>query len=619
MPATGISRFSPRIPVRGFARIVNADPVTGRPAVLGEIAEAVVALDAFGRSWGHSGVIPLDDLRPERPELHDLLIRLAEGRLGPAQLLVRFDGTDAAVVQEDPLPLTPDAQLRFSHALFQAGAIGEAEFLAAVPPSALAPATARLEPGRNRHLREVGMGTPFSGAPFTGILAPHLEAVSDRAVVAVVDRIEANHTALTKDPRCVGICALRGSGADHFALLARERGFPYVILEGYRLDDEGLGRGELRIPFGTSVTVDTTDGRIYVGEGAIERVQTDPAGLAALRLLAERRSPVSLRLNIDAADDLAGDSMGETAGVGLLRTEHMLRRGGMDGALRAYLEASEREARTRALADFGTFFRREFTRCFALAGGRPIAFRLLDYPLHELRGAQAREVNPMLGLRGVRQGLRWPPLYLAQIDALFDAAATAREQGIPLEALEILVPLISHVAELRAIRAMVTVRYARHADSVLPPLRLGAMVETPAAALDAEAIASECDFLSFGTNDLTQFTLGLSREDYGPILRAYRWAGLSTPDPFEALPPAVLGLIRDAARRARRANPRLVLGLCGAHAAEDQVLALCTAGLLDYVSVPGRLVPVAKLRAIRLGASRGAVTIAGGNADAGRD
>jgi pyruvate,orthophosphate dikinase len=205
----------------------------------------------------------------------------------------------------------------------------------------------------------------------------------------------------------------------------------------------------------------------------------------------------------------------------------------------------------------------------------------------------------MLGVRGVRQGLQWPALYRAQIEALLQAATWVQQQGLPLHTVEIMVPLVSFVEEVYTVR-----RWVEQALAVLPggqslPVKVGAMIETPAAALSAAQLANACDFLSFGTNDLTQFALGLSREDYPPVLWNYRQHHLLQHDPFQSLHPTILKMVHEAAGRAKQTRPAIMLGLCGAHAADPQVFELCKTGLLDYLSVPRYHLPLVKLQAIQ--------------------
>lgn len=575
-PGPEVAGAGTELPGTGYGRLTNADPVTGTPALLGEWAARREVLESPGVSARERRVRPLP------AGVGEALGRRVGPRTSPTCWLLGFGARGARVVREEPLPLSPEARFEFFHQLLREGRVDEDTFLRAVPPGVLLPGEARLAEGLNGHLSPVTRGLPLGGGVTCGTLrhgdSPGGPQDLTRPRIVVVDRVEAHHVALFHDPLCRGLLALRGSPADHFALLARERGFPYLVLEGHRLDGAALRGPGRDLALGTTVTVDFSGGVVYEGRGVLARA-AHPAAEVVGVLLRGRPGPVPLRLNLDAAGDLA-QAPGEAAGIGLWRTEHLLRRAGLEGPLREVLEAGG--GAPDALAALVEGQGREFARGLAWAAGRPVAVRLLDFPLHELGGQLAGEVNPMLGLRGVRQGLRWPQLYRAQLLALRWAARAVPGPASPLE---VIVPLVNGAEEVRLVRAWVEETWK---DAPAVP-RVGAMVETPAAALLAGRLAAECDALAFGTNDLTQFTLGLSREDYPAVLRAHREHGLWPHDPFGRLHPAVLRLIRTAAAEARAAHPDVRLSVCGAHVADPGVLDLCREGLIDHLSVPRHL------------------------------
>jgi len=592
------------VPKRGYVLVVNANPRTGVPTVLGELTQNVDELDTFGLSWRQLRTVPLYKLIHQQPRLHQKIVDLAQSRKTPTQLLIRFSGQELELLKEQPLALSSSCALRYFYQLLQERRIGAAEFLRAISPETVMQRSAHLDLRQNSHLTLVTQGTPISGGPVKGVLVRDqdismLRSGNSAGYIVLIGRIEAHHTALLNEPDCVGVLALRGSPADHFALIAREKSFPYMILEMHAMNDTELRCPTRALPFGTFLTADFTTGHVYLGDGVLDWKQEDPAIATARQLLTERDSPIPLRLNVDTADDMSDGLPTDVTGIGLLRTEHMLRRGGMEGMLRQFMESKDEQAQKEALAAFYDFFYREFVRCFTFARGFPVTIRLLDYPLHELGGSLSTEVNPMLGLRGVRQGIQWPALYLAQIEAMLQAAISARGQESPLRKVEVMIPLVDFVEEVREVR-----RWVLQCRQALPACRdlviqVGTMIETPAAALIADALAQECDFLSFGTNDLTQFSLALSREDYPQLFRGYRQHNLLHKDPFESLHPIVLQFVRDAAARAKQTRPSIVVGLCGTHAADPQVLDLCRKGLLDYLSVPRHQLPRVKLQAIQ--------------------
>jgi pyruvate,orthophosphate dikinase len=586
------------LPAAGYARLVNADPMTGVPAVLGEVAETLAGLDAHRPPPRVIIGLPLD--RRVQGAAAGVAARCA-----PTVLVVRLDEEGWEVVRDERLDLAPEALLRFLHARWEDGRLGDDAFLRAVPTDVLELARPRIDWRRSAALVPLTKGLPICGVPRKGVLAPadpHPPAAERGPYLALVDRVDARHTVLLDDPRCSGMLALRGSRADHFALLAQERGLGYLILEGHRLDARGLGIGTQVVPFGTLLTIDFYSGEVYAGDGVIAAQGEEPKVRTVRALLAARSSPIPLRLNVDAADDLGEAFPLEASGVGLLRTEHLLRRGRQEEPLRRLLIPDGERADPGVCEQLRAFFAHEFARLLRLAQGRPVTVRLLDFPLHELRspdlGIRAGEVNPMLGLRGVRQGVRWPHLYRLQIEALLMAGAAVTASGTRIAPLELCVPLVTLVEEVELVRRWVEQAREATAGCAGIPVVLGAMVETPAAVLAAGDIARRCNFLSFGTNDLTQLVLGLSREDYLPVLRSYQRHGLLRHDPFAALDPVVVRAIEMAARHAREANPGVVLGLCGAHAEDPSTLALHAAGLLDYLSVSLTRLSHAKLRAL---------------------
>lgn len=589
---------------KGYARLVNANPMTGAPAVLGEVAEMLQDLIPHGALSRPPRTVPLSRHPQARPGcLQDVIADMARRR-APTCLLVRFDQEGWEVLRDERLDLPPRALLRYLHELWENGRLSDEELLRQVPAEILSLARARVDVDGRRSacVTEVTRGSPICGAVGKGVLVPG-DPVDPRSLsrpdryLALVDRVDARHTRLLSDPGCQGVLALRGSRADHFALLAQERQFPYLILEGHRVTAQGLEAGARLVPFGTFLTVDFGSGAVYAGDGAVEILDEGPEVRTVRTLLAARSSPVPLRLNVDALEDLGDAFPPEASGIGLLRTEHLLRRGRQEELLRRLLTAEGEQVEPSARAQLRAFFVQQFGGFLRLAQGRPVTVRLLDFPLHELHN-RAGEVNPMLGLRGVRQGVRWPHLYHLQIEALLEAAAAVSASGSPVAALELCVPLVVLAKEVDLIRGWVAQAHHAVAGSTDLVVNVGAMVETPAALLTAHTLARQCDFLSFGTNDLTQLVLGLSREDYPAVLQAYRRRALLAADPFETLHPIVATAVRESAQRIRRANPEVVIGLCGAHAGDPFTPQLYAEGLIDYASVPRERLSHVKLRAL---------------------
>jgi pyruvate,orthophosphate dikinase len=332
-----------------------------------------------------------------------------------------------------------------------------------------------------------------------------------------------------------------------------------------------------------------------------------------------------VRANADQPAQAAAALALGAEGIGLCRTEHMFFGPGKIAPMRRMILSSTSEERRAALLELLPLQRADFDGLFSAMGGRPVIIRLLDPPLHEFlprdeagvrevaaamgisvgeverRSAELAETNPMLGLRGCRLGVTHPEISEMQTRAVFEAACdVAARGGAPRP--EIMVPLVGDVRELehqaRIVRETANAVFAERGRRI--PYQIGTMIEVPRAAITAGEIAREAEFFSFGTNDLTQTTYGLSRDDVGPVLRAYLEKGIYSSDPFATLDRNGVGeLIREAAAKGRAARPGLELGICGEHGGDPASIALCDELGLDYVSCSPSRVPIARLAAAR--------------------
>jgi pyruvate,orthophosphate dikinase len=339
---------------------------------------------------------------------------------------------------------------------------------------------------------------------------------------------------------------------------------------------------------------------------------------------ADAERDLGVRANADTPAEARMARDFNVDGLGLCRTEHMFFDESRITVMREMILAESASDRRAALDRLLPMQRADFEEIFAIMRGLPVTIRLLDPPLHEflphepadmaalaaamglpearLR-ARARalfEVNPMLGLRGVRLGITVPEIYEMQARAIFEAAiAVNRDAGAPMIP-EVMIPLVSANREVELIKTRVDAvaeAVQREQDAPLD-YRLGVMVETPRAALRAGDIAADCAFLSFGTNDLTQMTYGLSRDDAGRFMRDYVNQGVFPEDPFHTLDLEGVGeLMLIAARRGRARNPGITLGLCGEHGGDPSSVRFCKLAGFDYVSCSPYRVPIARLAA----------------------
>jgi pyruvate,orthophosphate dikinase len=373
---------------------------------------------------------------------------------------------------------------------------------------------------------------------------------------------------------------------------------------------------------GTVITLDGSTGEVMLGE--VPTVQPELVGdFGTLMNWADAHRRLRVRTNAETANDCLTAREFGAEGVGLCRTEHMFFDPERIAAVREMILADSEAGRRAALDRLLPAQRSDFEQIFRIMAGLPVTIRLLDPPLHEFlphaeeefaevartsgvdletlrrRAAELSEANPMLGHRGCRLGITYPEIYEMQARAIFEAAVTVAKDGeAPLP--EVMVPLVATRAELRIIRELIE----RTAEQVFADqggrieYLVGTMIELPRAALAAASIAEEASFFSFGTNDLTQTALGVSRDDAGRFLGEYVEKGIFARDPFVSLDVEGVGeLIAIAVERGRGARPGLKLGICGEHGGDPASIAFCESAGLDYVSASPYRVPIARLAA----------------------
>jgi pyruvate,orthophosphate dikinase len=333
---------------------------------------------------------------------------------------------------------------------------------------------------------------------------------------------------------------------------------------------------------------------------------------------------MKVRANAETPNDARMARRFGAEGIGLCRTEHMFFDGGRIVAMREMIVAETIEGRRAALAKILPMQRDDFVELFRIMKGLPVTVRLLDPPLHEFlpntrsemeevakaagvsvdhvaqRAAMLKESNPMLGHRGCRLGITYPEVYEMQARAIFEAAALVKEEtGETVEA-EIMIPLVAIPREFSILKEMVDRVEAEvtKARGIALSYTVGTMIELPRACLLADKIAADAEFFSFGTNDLTQTTYGLSRDDAARFLQEYERRGILAIDPFISLDPDGVGeLVKLAAERGRRTRPDLKLGICGEHGGDPASIRFCAKVGLDYVSCSPFRVPIARLAA----------------------
>ncbi|MBV7410768.1 putative PEP-binding protein [Maritimibacter sp. DP1N21-5] len=536
------------------------------------------------------------------------------------------------------VPRSPRANLIIAVALARDAIISEEEAVVRVPPRSLTEMLhSQVDPEGPRDVLVSGIAASPGGATgkivFSSRAAQAL-AAKDEACILV--RRETTPEDIRGMHAAKGVLTERGGITSHAAVIARGLGLPCVVgANDMKLDGKAktlVMRDGRILREGDVITIDGAKGEALFG--AVPMLEPDLGDeFQALLAWADRARDIGVRANADTPADAQKARMFAAEGIGLCRTEHMFFERDRLLAMREMIFADKSEDRRAALDRILPMQRADFAELFRIMQGQPVTIRLFDPPLHEFlpqghegmaelaealdlnvtavtrRVEALSEFNPMLGMRGVRLGITVPEIYDMQARAIFEATLDASETGGKPVVPEVMIPLVSAKREVEivkaridAVAAAVKAERGREFD-----YRLGVMVETPRAALRAGEIAQHAAFLSFGTNDLTQMTYGLSRDDAGRFMGRYVQQGVYAEDPFHMLDVEGVGELLDiGAERGRRANPDVVLGICGEHGGNPESIAFCRDAGFDYVSCSPFRVPVARLAAAHLAiASRG--------------
>jgi pyruvate,orthophosphate dikinase len=488
--------------------------------------------------------------------------------------------------------------------------------------------------------KRIGRGLPSSPGAACGravFSAADAEAWAERGEPVILVRVETSPEDIAGMHAAEGILTTRGGMTSHAAVVARGMGKPCVSGAGeLRVDvaAKALLAAGATVREGDTLTIDGSTGEVMLGR--VPTIQPEITGAFA-RVMAwvDEFRVLGVRANAETPEDARTARRFGAEGIGLSRTEHMFFDPERIVHMREMILAADGERRRKALARLLPHQRKDFIELFTLMEGLPVTIRLLDPPLHEFlprgeaetaavakaagvdvqavktRVLQLEETNPMLGLRGCRLALLYPEIYEMQARAIFEAAAHLVRAGKRVEP-EVMIPLVINRPEFDALKALVDEVAGRVMEETKTRLKylVGTMVELPSAALNAGDIAKTAEFFSFGTNDLTQTVLGLSRDDAGSFLGVYFEKGLLAADPFVTVDQASVGeLVRIGAERGRAARPSLKIGICGEHGGDPKSVAFCHEVGLDYVSCSPYRVPIAKLAAAQAalgGAAEGA-------------
>ena len=519
------------------------------------------------------------------------------------------------------------AAVRIAVEMVAEGAISEEEAVARIPPNDL---NQLLHPtiDTSAHLDHLTTGLPASPGAASGTVvfnADRAEELGKKGNPVILVRRETSPEDFHGMVVARAILTARGGMTSHAAVVARGMGKPCVAGAQEIEVDEEAGRLTVRgraVAEGEWITVDGSTGKVFAGQTKlIAPILSEH--FKQLMGWTDRMRHLRIRVNADTpADSHRGRDFG-AEGIGLCRTEHMFFEGERLPAMREMILAEDEGGRKKALAKLLPMQRADFEGIFRAMEGYPVTIRLLDPPLHEFLPKAAEEIaelarqmgktvkdvqriidnlseiNPMLGLRGCRLGIMYPEITAMQARAIFEAACTVAERKGRVQP-EVMIPLVAHVIEFRK-QALIVRQVAEEVfreRQITVPYLLGTMIELPRAALTADEIAREAQFFSFGTNDLTQTTWGLSRDDAGVFLPSYVERGIIEADPFQELDISGVGrLMSMAVQLGRGTRQDLKIGICGEHGGEPKAVAFCEAQKMNYVSCSPYRVPIARLAA----------------------
>ncbi|MBM6578259.1 pyruvate, phosphate dikinase [Microvirga sp. SRT01] len=530
---------------------------------------------------------------------------------------------------------TAKAALKIAVDMANEGLITHRQAIARVDPAALDQLLhPTLDPSAPRDVIAKGLpASPGAASGATVFDADTAErwAADGKAVILV--RTETSPEDIHGMHAARGILTARGGMTSHAAVVARGMGRPCVSGAGsisISAKDKILRVGGREVREGDIVTIDGATGEVMAG--AVATVQPELAGdFGTLMVWADEVRRLKVRANAETPADCRTAREFGAEGVGLCRTEHMFFDAARITAVRQMILASDEKGRRAALDKLLPEQRSDFAEIFEVMAGLPVTVRLLDPPLHEFlpheeaefaevataagvdidtlkrRAAELHEFNPMLGHRGCRLGVTYPEIYEMQARAIFEAALDVAEKSGEPPIPEVMIPLVGTKRELDLMKAVVD----KAAEAVFTErgkrveYLVGTMIELPRAALKAGEIAETGEFFSFGTNDLTQTTLGVSRDDASRFLGAYVEQGIYAKDPFVSLDVEGVGeLVEMAVERGRATRPDIKLGICGEHGGDPASIAFCEKVGLDYVSASPYRVPIARLAAAQAALAR---------------
>ncbi|WP_260025462.1 pyruvate, phosphate dikinase [Ruegeria conchae] len=617
------------------------DPATGMPQITGRYLSQSQGRDALGE-----GVAALYLEKDERgPSLEDVAPEAFADLKANAALMrekLREEMQVEFVVQNGQVhildgvrvPRGSRAGMRIAVRLAEDGIIPPQEAVMRIDPHSLNELLHRqVHPDAERDVLATAIAaSPGAATGRIVFTAAEAQASAARGEPCILVRRETSPEDVRGMHASVAVLTEKGGITSHAAVIGRGLGLPCIVGASemrFQTKKKLLNAPDGRVfKTGDILTIDGTSGQVLAGQPEMLEAALDDC-FQTLMGWADAERDIAIRANADTPADAQTARNFQAEGIGLCRTEHMFFDPGRLTVMREMIFAQTPSGRAAVLERLLPMQRQDFVQLFRIMEGQPVCIRLFDPPLHEFlpttRSGQRElaealdlpvsdverrveamsEYNPMLGLRGVRLGVTVPEIYDMQARAIFEATLVASKEGAPVVP-EVMIPLVSAKREVELVKTRIDTVAAEVASEQGQEFdyRLGVMVETPRACLRANEIAPHSAFLSFGTNDLTQMTYGLSRDDAGRFMSAYVNLGVFNEDPFHVLDGDGVGeLLKLGAERGREAQPDVTLSVCGEHGGNPESIAICRALGFDYVSCSPFRVPVARLSAAQLAIS----------------
>ncbi len=586
-------------------------------------------LTVAAREAGSSDLPSMEEMMPQLyKELHDVRIKLENHYREMQDLEFTIEKDRLYILQTRNGKRTAPAALKIAVDMCSEGLISREEAIKRIEPQSLDQLLhPTLDPKAERQV--IATGLPASPGAASGkvvMTADEAEAQANKGERVILVREETSPEDIHGMHAAAGILTSRGGMTSHAAVVARGMGRACVSGAGELSIDVKQGMfsvGDTVVRVGDLITIDGTKGQVILGE--VPTIQPELSGdFGILMEWADSLRRMRVRANAETPLDAKTARKFGAEGIGLCRTEHMFFEADRITAMRRMIVSESEADRRKALADLLPMQRQDFVELFEIMAGYPVTIRLLDPPLHEFlpntetefetvaaaagvdslrvrqRAMQLKEANPMLGHRGCRLGITYPEISEMQARAIFEAAVQVHKETGDTVMPEIMIPLAFSKAELDILKRVIDrvaeeVQREHHFDL---QYLVGTMIELPRAALLADELAQTAEFFSFGTNDLTQTTFGISRDDAAHFLPEYINQGILEHDPFVQLDRSGTGkLVQHAVDYGKRTRNNIKLGICGEHGGDPSSVAFCEEVGLDYVSCSPYRVPIARLAA----------------------